>query len=117
MKSSLHERMMQSHGGGNSNSNHKVMPKEIASYDIFFKSKHQIAEGTYVFAFTKPGDFTPKAGQHVRVTLIDPPETDDEGNIRFLSFASSPQDKDLVFVMRMRDTAFKRVFAQLKPGE
>jgi ferredoxin-NADP reductase len=117
MKQSLHERMMQSHGGGSGDSDHKGKPKEIASYDIFFKGKKEIAEGTYVFTFSKPDAFTPKAGQHVRVTLIDPPETDAEGNSRFLSFASSPRDKDLIFAMRMRDTAFKRVFAGLQPGD
>jgi ferredoxin-NADP reductase len=114
---SLHERMMRSHGGGEGLGNHTGMPKEIASYDIFFKSKQKVAEGTYSFTFAKPDSFTPKAGQHVRVTLIDPPETDDEGNSRFLSFASSPQEEDLVFAMRMRDTAFKRVFANLRPRD
>lgn len=114
---SLHERMMQTHGAGGMNGNHKGMPKDITSYNITLKSKRKIAEGTYEFTFTKPANFEYKAGQHGRMTLIDPPETDDEGNARFLSFASVPSEPDLKFAMRMRDTAFKRVLSNMQPGE
>lgn len=110
---SLHERMMQSHGA-----NGNGAPKDIVSFNITLKSKRQIAEGTYEFIFDKPADFYAyKAGQHGRMTLIDPPETDAEGNARFLSFASTPDEPELRFAMRMRDTAFKRVLGNMKPGE
>ncbi len=62
------------------------------------KSKKQIAEGTMAFTFERPEKFKFKAGQHIRMTLIDPPATDDEGNSRFLSIASTPQDTDLVLL-------------------
>ena len=114
---SLHERMMQSHGGGGMNGNHKGMPKDISSWEIRLKSKRQIAEDTYEFTFEKPADLTYPAGKHGRMTLINPPETDDEGNARFLSFASSPSEPDLKFALRMRDTAFKRVLGRLQPGD
>jgi ferredoxin-NADP reductase len=42
------------------------------------------------------------------ITLIDPPETDAEGNIRSFSIASAPDEDHLLFATRMRDTAFKR---------
>lgn len=113
---SLHERMMQKHGGDLSGSNHKGMPKDITSYDITFRSKRKIAERTYEFSFEKPKGFVYKASQHGPMTLIDAPETDDEGNARFWSFASMPSEPDLQFAMRMRDTAFKRTLSQLKPG-
>src|SRR5256885_723975 len=114
---SLHERMMQSHSGDSMNGNHKGMPKDISSYEIRLKSKRQVAEGTYEFTFEKPASFTFPAGKHGRMTLIDPPETDDEGNARFLSFASTPSEPDLKFALRMRDTAFKRVLGNMQPGQ
>ena len=112
---SLHEKMMQSHDSGNGD--HKGMPKDISSFEITFKSKKKIAEGTYEFIFDRPAGLSYKAGQHGRMTLINPPETDDEGNARFLSFASAPDEPDLVFAMRMRDTAFKRVLGDMQSGE
>ncbi|MDI7776544.1 FAD-dependent oxidoreductase [Asticcacaulis sp. EMRT-3] len=68
------------------------------------------------FTFEKPIGFKFRAGQHVRMTLIDPPERDDQGDTRFYSLACSPQDLDLAIAMRMRDTAFKRVLAALPIG-
>ncbi|RTM09234.1 MAG: FAD-dependent oxidoreductase [Hyphomicrobiales bacterium] len=66
--------------------------------------------------FEKPDGFRFTAGQHVRMSLIDPPETDREGNSRFFSLASTPQDPELMVAMRMRDTAFKRVLGRLQRG-
>jgi ferredoxin-NADP reductase len=51
------------------------------------------------------------------MTLIDPAETDSEGDSRFFSLASSPGEADLVIAMRMRDTAFKRILGGLQPGD
>ncbi len=92
-------------------------PRNIVSYDVALKSKKQIAEGTMAFVFEKPNGFKFRAGQHVRMTLINPPETDSEGDSRFFSIASTPQEKDLVIAMRMRDTAFKRVLKNTPIGE
>lgn len=61
------------------------------------------------FYFERPKGFKFIAGQYADFTLIKPPETDDEGNIRSFSIASAPQKKELMIAMRMRDTAFKRV--------
>ena len=91
--------------------------KNIVSYEVALKSKKQIAEGTYAFTFEKPEGFHFKAGQHVRMSLISPSETDAEGNRRFLTIASTPQETDLTFAMRMRDTAFKRVLGRMEVGE
>ena len=88
-----------------------------ASFEIALKGKKQIAEGTFAFVFEKPEGFRFKAGQHLRMTLINPPKTDSEGNSRFFSLASTPQDPDLVIAMRMRDTAFKRVLKSMPIGE
>jgi len=70
--------------------------------------REEVAEGTMAFHFEKPSGFTFNAGQFADVILIDPPETDAEGNTRTFSIASPPFENELVFTTRMRDTAFKR---------
>src|SRR6266487_4480487 len=90
--------------------------KRVA-YEVALKEKKQLAEGTIAFVFEKPNGFHFKAGQHIRMTLMNPPETDSEGNSRFFSLANSPQEKDLVIAMRMRDTAFKRVLGRMQIGD
>lgn len=105
-----HERYRHMHG-------QSMSSMKKASFEIILKDKRQIAEGTMAFIFQKPDEFHFKAGQHVRMTLIDPPETDAEGDSRFLSIASSPQDVDLIFAVRMRDTAFKRILGHMQAGE
>jgi ferredoxin-NADP reductase len=70
--------------------------------------REEVAEGTMAFHFEKPSGFNFKAGQSADVTLIDPPDTDAEGNTRTFSIASPPFEDELVFTTRMRDTAFKR---------
>ncbi len=105
-----HEKFRNMHGGAMSS-----MKK--AEFQVALKSKRQIAEGTWAFTFEKPEGFVFKAGQHIRMTLLNPAETDTEGNSRFFSPACTPQDADLVIAMRMRDTAFKRSLSQMKIGE
>lgn len=83
---------------------------------IKLKSKHEAATGTTAFYFEKPADFTYTAGQFAELTLIDPPETDAEGNTRAYSIASAPYEADLCFTTRMRNTAFKRVLDSLPLG-
>jgi ferredoxin-NADP reductase len=70
--------------------------------------REEVAEGTMAFHFEKPSGFAFKAGQSADLTLIDPPDTDAEGNTRTFSIASPPFENELVFTTRMRDTAFKR---------
>ena len=68
------------------------------------------------FHFDKPPDFQFKPGQSIDMTLVDPPETDSEGNIRTFSIACAPGDGDLMVATRMRDTAFKRVLGSMAIG-
>lgn len=76
----------------------------------------EIAEGTMAFHFTRPSGFEFRAGQSVDITLIDPPETDTEGNTRAFSIASPPFEDHLMIATRMRDSAFKRVLRQASQG-
>ncbi|MGC1484017.1 MAG: FAD-dependent oxidoreductase [Candidatus Acidiferrum sp.] len=73
------------------------------------KDRKEVAEGTMAFQFEKPSGWTFKAGQYIDMTLLDPPESDAEGNVRSFSIASAPHEETLMVATRMRDTAFKRV--------
>lgn len=79
-------------------------------------SRHEVAEGTMAFYFEKPSGFDFRAGQAADLTLLNPPETDDEGNIRTFSIASAPFEDHLMFATRMRDTAFKRSLKKVSLG-
>ena len=79
-------------------------------------SRVEVAEGTMAFHFEKPPGFDFKPGQSADLTLLNPPETDSEGNIRTLSIASAPFENQLMFVTRMRDTAFKRSLKKVPFG-
>ena len=50
------------------------------------------------------------------LTLINPPETDSEGNTRTLSIACATFENQLIFATRMRDTAFKRSLKKVALG-
>lgn len=78
--------------------------------------KETIAKDTMTFYFEKPEGFTFRAGQFADYTLINPPETDAEGNTRGFSLVHAPYEHDLVAATRMRDTAFKRVLRDLPIG-
>ncbi len=78
--------------------------------------KETIADDTMEFRFSKPDGFEYRAGQWTDFALIDPPETDEEGNARAFSLVQAPFEPDLVVATRMRDTAFKRVLKELPIG-
>jgi len=83
------------------------------TYKTRLKQREPIAEGTMAFHFEKPSGFGFKPGQYADMTLLAPPETDAEGNVRSFSIVSSPRDEHLTFATRMRDTAFKRVLRNM----
>lgn len=76
---------------------------------VWLRTRETVAEGTMAFHFDKPAGFEFAPGQYMNVSLINPPETDAEGNTRSFSIASPPADPALMIATRMRDTAFKRV--------
>jgi ferredoxin-NADP reductase len=81
----------------------------MANHQVRLRKREEVAEGTMAFYFEKPAGFQFKPGQFANLTLLNPPETDAEGNVRTFSIASAPLEEDLMFATRMRDTAFKRV--------
>ena len=88
----------------------------MASYQLKLTRKKTIAEGTLAFYFAKPAGFTFKAGQCAQFTLNDPPHTDDEGNSRYFTLASTPDEPELMLATRIRNSAFKQVLSSLEPG-
>jgi len=85
-------------------------------YSLQLKTRSEVAERTLEFRFDKPAGMAFKAGQFMDLTLIDPPETDAEGNTRGFSINSAPDDRELIFTTRLRDTAFKRVLKSMPLG-
>jgi hypothetical protein len=80
----------------------------IADQTSKLMRREDAAEGTTAFHFERPPGFSFRAGQCADVTLTDPVETDAKGNTRTFSIASPPFADELVFITRMRNTAFKR---------
>jgi ferredoxin-NADP reductase len=76
----------------------------------------EVAERTLAFRFGKPAAFTFQAGQYINLTLVDPPETDAEGNVRTFSIASAPEEDFVLVATRMRDSAFKRIAGRMSVG-
>lgn len=85
-------------------------------YKVKLIKHEEIADGTMAFHFEKPAGFEFKAGQFLEMTLLNPPETDAEGNNRAFSIASAPYESNLMIATRMRDTAFKRVLKTMSVG-
>lgn len=92
------------------------MTTATSAYTIPLIRREQVAEGTMAFHFARPRDFQFRAGQAMDLTLIDPPQTDAEGNTRAFSIASAPFESELMIATRLRDTAFKRVLRQAPLG-
>ena len=72
-------------------------------------SREDVAEYTMAAHFEKPMSFTFTAGQFIDVDLLNPTETDDEGNQRGFSISSPPHEDVIMVTTRLRNTAFKRV--------
>ncbi|HEY7464405.1 MAG TPA: FAD-dependent oxidoreductase [Candidatus Limnocylindria bacterium] len=75
-----------------------------------------VADRTMSFSFAKPAGWSFRAGQFVDITLLDPPETDAEGNLRGFSISSAPHEGMITITTRLRDTAFKRVLQAMPLG-
>jgi ferredoxin-NADP reductase len=88
----------------------------VGNYELRLKKKEEVAEGTVASYFEVPSDFQFKPAQFVNLTLVNPPETDAEGNVRTFSIPSAPNEADMMFATRMRDTAFKRVLKAIPLG-
>ncbi len=78
--------------------------------------REEIAERTIACRLEKPSEFVFRPGQFIEITLLNPPETDAEGNSRAFSVASAPGDGFLLVATRLRESAFKRVLSHAPRG-
>lgn len=83
---------------------------------IKYLKTENLANETAAFYFEKPFGFVYRAGQFGDFTIINPIETDAEGNTRTFSLVSSPEENYITIATRMRDTAFKRNLKKFTPG-
>jgi ferredoxin-NADP reductase len=86
------------------------------TFETALTGRELVAERTMAFRFAEPADWSYRAGQFVDITLLDPPETDDEGNTRGFSISSAPSEGVIMITTRLRDTAFKRVLRTMPLG-
>lgn len=85
-------------------------------FQVKLTERFPVAERTMAFRLEKPPGFTFRPGQYLELTLLNPGETDAEGNARALSIASAPHEEFLMVATRLRDTAFKRTLSRLPLG-
>ena len=90
--------------------------KKMTIHTVRLLNRINVANGTMLFEWEKPKGFEYVAGQFGDFTLIDPKETDEEGNVRGFSFVTAPFEATLKTATRMRDTAFKRVLKSMPLG-
>jgi len=82
----------------------------MSTYDVKLLARHEIADGTMEFHFTRPDGFEFKAGQAIELLLPQP-----AGGHAF-SLVNSPSEGELVVATRMRDSAYKRALRALPIG-
>lgn len=87
----------------------------MSIHEVKLQGHVAVAEGTLAFRFSKPDGFVFKAGQAIRLELIDPPADAGQGS-RTLSLVSAPFEQELMVATRMRDSAFKRALKALPEG-
>jgi ferredoxin-NADP reductase len=76
-------------------------------------ARKEVADGTLGFVLEPAGKFPAFVpGQFCDLTLPAPPFSDDKGDIRTLSIASSPREGRLLFATRLTGSAFKRSLAE-----
>ncbi|MCX6728715.1 MAG: FAD-dependent oxidoreductase [Candidatus Saccharibacteria bacterium] len=86
------------------------------AYYIKLLKKEVVARDTMAFYWEKPEGFEFIAGQNGDFALIEPPETDEKGDLRTFSFVGAPFEENLVTATRMRNSAFKHVLKNLPIG-
>lgn len=88
----------------------------MANYTLTLKERRTVADGTELFAFEKPADFSFEAGQYVAMMLTDLVAPDIRAGVRSLSLSSAPFEEDLYFAVRKSESGFKQTLFTLQPG-
>ena len=74
----------------------------MGKYKVRLTGSRHVGDGTAAFYFEKPPGFEFVGGQSIGSTLIDPPETDAEGDTRAFSLASGPHEPYLMAANRSK---------------
>lgn len=88
----------------------------MSIYFSRLEQHEEICEGTVALHLSRPSAFYFRAGQFVEMTLIKPKKRDIGGNSRSFSIASAPFENELLFVMRLSNSAFKEELMSLPRG-
>lgn len=88
----------------------------MAVYVSRLLKRAPVAHETLACVIERPHGFAFRAGQYIDVTLPHPPYDDLLGPTRSFSIASAPGERDLLLLMRVRDSAFKRAIAEMPLG-
>lgn len=86
------------------------------NYTAQFVSRQMVGSEIMLFSVEKPENFRFLAGQFCFITVPDMGFQDNRGLRRPFSIASSPLEKDLLFVVKMSYTALKRTMSAMSPG-
>jgi ferredoxin-NADP reductase len=86
------------------------------TYSARLVERKNLAGDVAIFRFEKPEGFEFKAGQWCLLTVPDLGYKDERGLRRPLSLASSPLEKDLLFITKLSGSAMKRSLAEITPG-
>jgi ferredoxin-NADP reductase len=85
-------------------------------HDAEFLNRERVGEDVMLFRLGKPEDFKFLAGQFCFLRVPDVGYKDERGLRRAFSIASSPLEKELLFVMKMSDSALKRTLVEIPVG-
>lgn len=80
----------------------------MKTYDVKLKDRRWVAHQTAAVRIERPSGYDYEAGQFARVKI--------DGKSHVFTLASAPHEEDLMFVTRMRDSAFKNALGALEPG-
>jgi ferredoxin-NADP reductase len=86
--------------------------------DLRLREQTELAPGIFAFNFRKPKWLRHKPGQFMEFT-IPVKHSDDRGNRRYFSIASSPTEDTFMFAARFPDrpSAYKRTLEMAQPGD
>lgn len=85
----------------------------MAIFDVTYLGKHEVAEGTMEFRFSKPAGHSYRAGQFLDILLKAAPGADKMSYVHGFSFVSAPYEDHLAVATRMRGTPFKQAIRAL----
>ena len=88
--------------------------KVYPSWDLELKEKKEKARDTFAFYFKRPEGFVFKAVQNTRLFFDDLPEG---FRRKTFTITSAPHEEDIMIVMRMRGSEWKKKIASLSLGE